>query len=121
MAILLGLFGASFGLFHLWRSIRLRLKGRFTIGNVSKVTMIGRTPEIYVSFKNSKNRTVVFKAGGWTGINISPLYQIGSSVPVLYDPNNSSDAVIYTFDFMYLLPLAFTGLGFFFIYIGFTH
>src|SRR5512138_902006 len=121
MAIIFGLALAGFGLFNVWHSIQLRTKGIFTIGTVSNVKMQGSTPVIFVSFKTLKKKLVVFKAGGWTSIVTSPFYQLGNPVPVLYDPHNPTDAIIYTFDFMWALPLALTGVGLFFIYYGFTH
>ena len=121
MAILFGLVLAGFGLFGIWRSLRLRVKGLFTVGTVTKVKIIRRVPNLFISFRTTRKRTIMFRAGGWTSLNTSPFYQVGNPVPVLYDPNNPSDAVIYTFDFMWLLPLAFIGVGFFLIYQGFTH
>ncbi len=121
MAIIFGLVVAGFGLFNIWHSIQLRTKGIFTIGTVSNVRFRGRVPNVFVSFKTMKKKTVVFRAGGWTSIISSPFYQVGNSVPVLYDPQNPTDAVIYTVDFMWMLPLALTGVGLFFVYYGFTH
>ena len=121
MAILFGLVLAGFGLFGIWRSLRLRVKGLFTVGTVTKVKIIGKVPNLFISFKTTRKRTVIFRAGGWTSLNMSPAYQVGSPVPVLYDPHNPGDAVIYSFDFMWLLPLALTGAGFFMIYQGFIH
>ncbi len=121
MAIIFGLAVAGFGVFNIWRSIQLRTKGIFTIGTVSNVRFRGRVPNVFVSFKTLKKKTIVFRAGGWTSIISSPFYQVGNSVPVLYDPQNPADAVIYTVDFMWMLPLALTGVGLFFVYYGFTH
>lgn len=121
MAILFGTLLAGFGLFMLWRSLQLRRKGLFTIGTVAKVNMRGGVPIVTVSFKTIKNKTIIFSPGGWTSISNSAFYQIGSSVPVLYDPANPKDAVIYTVDFMWVLPLFLVGLGSFFIYQGFVH
>jgi hypothetical protein len=105
----------------LWRSAKLRIKGLFTIGTVTRVKMRGKVPVVTVSFKTTRNKTIIFSPGGWTSLNTSPFYQVGASVPILYDPNNPRDAVIYTIDFMWLLPLGFIGLGFFFMYQGFIH
>ncbi len=122
MSILLGLIIVGFGLFRLWRSINLRIKGRFTIGTVSKTRLsAGLVTEIFISFKNSKGRTVVFNAGGWKGITNNQFYQIESPIPILYDPNDSSNAVIYTLEFMYAIPLFIIGIGSAFLYFGVTH
>jgi hypothetical protein len=125
MTILLGLFLSGLGLFMLWRSVHLRLKGLFTIGTVIKKVVLwpwGRgAPVLTVSFKTIRNKTITFTSGGLTGINRFSFYQVGGPVPVLYDPNNPRNAVIYTLYFIYLSPLFFVGLGFFLIYQGFAH
>ena len=120
MAIILGSALAGFGLFGIWRSVKLRINGIFTIGTVTRVKMMGKVPNIFIRFKTVKKKAVVFRAGGWTAINTSPFYQVGNSVPVLYNPDNPSDATVYTFDFMWLLPLVLTSTGLFFIYVGGT-
>ncbi|MBL8076816.1 MAG: DUF3592 domain-containing protein [Anaerolineales bacterium] len=121
MAILFGILLAGFGLFMLWRSLQLRRKGLFTIGTVTRVEWRRRVPVVTVRFMTTRNKTIIFSPGGWTSLNTSPFYQVGNPVPVLYDPNNPHDAVIYTFDFMWILPLALVGIGCFFIYQGFVH
>jgi hypothetical protein len=118
MAIIFGLAVVGFGLFTLWRNVQLRIKGIFTMGTITNIQRHRRVPHVFVSFKTLKKKTIVFRAGGWSQIYTSPFYQEGNPVPVLYDPNNPKDAVIYTVDFMWLLPLAFIGVGLFFIYQG---
>lgn len=118
----LGLIFLGVGLFLLWRSVRLRMKGLFTIGTITKVKIWRRgAARITVSFKTTRNKTIIFTPGGWTGINASPFYQVGSPVPILYDPHNPQNAVIYTNDFMWWLPLCLVGLGSFIIYLAFIH
>lgn len=121
MSILPGLFFVGWGLFQIWRSINLRINGIFTIGTVSKTRLTPRGyTELHISFKNLKGRTVVFRVTGWKHITINPFYKTESPIPVLYDPNDSRNAVIYTFDFMYAIPLFFVGIGSAFIYFGVT-
>jgi len=119
MGIVFGLVILGFGIFGLQRSLRLRTKGRFTIGTVTKIQYRGRSLIVFVSFDISKKQAVTFEAGAWRGIN-TPLYKIGNQVPVLYDPNNPTDAVVYNIDSMWLIPLSFFGLGAFVIYTELT-
>jgi hypothetical protein len=118
----LGLIFLGVGSFLLWRSVQLRMKGLFTIGTVTKVDVWRhRRPRITVSFTTTRNKTIIFTPGGWTGISASPFYQVGSPVPILYDPHNPQNAVVYTNDFMWWLPLCLIVLGLFIIYQGFMH
>lgn len=121
IGILFGLYILGYGIFLILRSIRLRSKGVFAIGTVKEVRITQRAPNIFVSFETLHGRTVVFKAGGWSGINTSPFYQVGNPVPVLYDPKDPTNAVVYSFDFMWVLPLLITGIGFIFVYLGLAH
>jgi len=121
MTIIFGLAMTGLGLFSFWRSFQLRRKGLFTIGTVKNVKWIGRHPHVFVSFKTLEKKMIVFDVGGWTSITSSPLYQVGNPVPVLYDPQNPTDAVIYTIDVMWIVPLVLIGIGLFMIYYGFTH
>jgi hypothetical protein len=121
MPYIFGLIFTGWGFYALWRSIWLRRNGRFTVGTVTSVIWSHRVSNVYVSFKTERKKTVVFKAGGWTSILSSPFYQVGNQVPVLYDPYNPTNAVIYTVDFLWVLPFVLTGIGLFLFYIGFTH
>ena len=94
MTIIIGLLIMGFGVLNIWRSIRLRVKGTFTIGTVTSVKWRNRVPNVSVIFKTQKKKKIGFRAGGWTSIINSPFYQVGNSVPVLYDPHNPTDAEI---------------------------
>ena len=115
-AILFGLAFVGYGLYRFWRSLWLLRNGIFTIGTVTKIKITH-----FIRFKTAKKKTIVFNAGGWTSTNIFIVYQVGNSVPLFYDPKNPNDAMIYSFDFMWLLPLASTGVGLFILYQGLTH
>lgn len=118
----LGLIFLGVGSFLLWRSVRLRRKGLFTMGTVTRVYIRRKgAARITVSFKTTRNKTIIFTPGGWTGISASPFYQVGSPVPILYDPHNPQNAVVYTNDFMWWLPLCLIVLGLFIIYQGLMH
>ncbi len=130
MVVFIGLAFVGFGVYNIWHSLRLQRKGIFTVGTVAHIKGKGSVPNMFVKFKTLRKKTIVFRADGWaststvivwTFVRSSPLYEIGSSVPVLYDPHNPTDAVIQTFDFMWVQPIITTGFGLFFLYIGFTH
>jgi hypothetical protein len=121
MGILLGLCLLGFGSFRLWRSLQLRMKGLFTVGTVIDVEMRGSFSTLVVRFKTTRNKSIVFRPGGWRFIFMSSFYRVGASVPILYDPNNPRDAVIYTLDFLWMIPLFFVGLGAVIIYQVLIH
>jgi hypothetical protein len=96
------------GLFGLGRSLRLRMKGLFTFGTVTVVNGMGRSRHLSISFESLNKKTFVVTNGFLPSFI---LYQVGDSVPVLYDPSNPAMAVIANFDTMWLLPLILVGCG----------
>ena len=121
MAVLVGFALTGLGLLGIWHSFKLQRKGTLTIGTITKIKQVGKAPNVWVSFKTLNNKTIVFNAGGWGGIRSSLFYQVGNPIPVLYDPNNPNHAVIYSTEFMWLMPLAITGFGLLLIYYELTN
>ncbi len=117
MGILFGLFLSGFGSFMLWRSLRLRMKGLFTIGTITDVGF--RT--LVVHFKTTRNKSISFKLRAGKFIFISATYRVGASVPILYNPHNPKDAIIYSPSFMWMPPLFFVGMGVVIIYQVLMH
>ena len=103
------------GLFGIGRSLRLRMKGSFTSGRVTEANGVGRGRRIRISFKAQNKKTFFFSRG----ITFRR-YEVGDSIPLLYDPSNPTDAVIYNFDTMWFWPLLCLGAGIL-IYLESTH
>jgi hypothetical protein len=119
-AMLFGLVFVAVGIYSLKKSLRLRTKGRFTVGTITRWRYRGRSISVFVTFKISKKRKVEFDAGG--GSFVGMMYQVGQLVPVLYNPRNPLDAVIYSWEFMWATPLAFIAAGIvFFLSPFFAH
>ena len=122
MIISFGLLIAGVGFFWIGRSLRLRMKGFSTIGTVTEVRMISRikrSRHLVVSFKTYNKKNIIYHVDAFTpSIKI---YQVGDSIPILYDPYKPTDAVVYAFESMYLLPLFIIGFGLSVIYQEIAH
>jgi hypothetical protein len=120
MVFLFGMIVAGLGLYLPWRSFRLRTTGVFTVGTVTGAMRIARHINLSVSFKTiKKNRIVTFNSR----VNRWAYYwlQVGSSVPLFYDPHNPTRAAIDEPETMWWGPLIITALGCFIMVQGFTH
>ncbi len=112
MRILIELLITGFGIYQLWRSFHLKRKGQFTLGTLKKVMFMGRSAYGLIKFYPKKHKPIVIKI-------IGPRFTFdadGSSVPVLYDPDQPSNAIVDALDTLWLTPLLFMGIGFYGLY-----
>ena len=118
--IIFGLVISGIGIYALSRNYRLYQHGVFAIGTITRIRYKRRgVPTLDVKFITTRKKIVEFNAGGGTFIRVStPLYAVGNQVMVLYDPNNPRQAVIYSWEFLYLIPIATICMGIFMIYQG---
>jgi len=119
MVIIFGLLVVGVGLFWIQRPLRLRTKGFSAIGTVTETGRLGNLRHLVVSFKPYNKKSVVFHADAFTPT--MKVYRVGDSIPVLYDPYKPTNAIIYAFEAMYLLPLSLVGFGLLIVYQGFAH
>lgn len=117
MDILFSLVFTGFGFAMIWRSIKLKREGIFTIGTVTKAYYSKRRG-VRVRFKTLHNKRVEFNAGGSSYMHFSSGYQVGSQVPVLYNRHNSKEAIIYNVDFMWYIPIGLTITGIILLYFS---
>ncbi|MCL4271373.1 MAG: DUF3592 domain-containing protein [Anaerolineales bacterium] len=96
------------GTFIAFRSFWLRTNGTSTLGKVISVT-VGRGRHLSISFKTNNKKTFIFSSGI---LSLFTYYEVGDSIPVLYNPANPATVVINNFDAMWLLPSILLGSGF---------
>ena len=97
-----------FGLLGLGRSLRLWLKGVSTSGTVIAVNGAGKNRQLSISFEIPNKKKFIVTNGFLPSFI---LYQVGDSVPIVYDPDNPANAVMANFDTMWLFPLILIGIG----------
>jgi hypothetical protein len=122
MVIFIGLAVTALGIYLVTRSYRLSTDGLLAVGTITKLVYRGRGgPRVHVQFKTVKNKVVEFDGGGGSFVPVTTYYQVGNQVMVLYDPNNPGDAIIYSWEFLYLVPYGVIAGGLYMIYKGFTY
>ena len=101
------------GIYLLRRSFYLRKKGRFAIGNVVRFEQGRRGARVaIIQFTTSKGHEVEIRGEGAT----FPVYHLEDPVPILYNPKNPRDAIIYSSDYLWFLPLGLIGFGLYLVY-----
>jgi hypothetical protein len=98
------------GIYLLRRLLRLKKIGRLTKGKVVKFERAYRgTRFAVIRFNTSKGRFEI------SGGGIFSSYQLGDSVPILYNPKNPSEGMIYSSDRIWFLPLGLIGFSLYLI------
>ena len=107
----------GFGIKMLRRTLRFTKHGRFVVGTVTSahVPFNLKGKVLTITFQTPDHRNVSFTET--VGISSPDYYfEPGARIAVLYHPARPSDAVIYTRDALWTLPLAFIGIGLFFLF-----
>lgn len=102
MGKLIGTLLLIVGLFFAYRSFWLRINGISAFGIVTSVN-IGKGRTLIISFKAHNKKTFTFSSG----IRFLPLftfYNVGDTIPILYDSLNPTYVMIDNFDVMWLSP-----------------
>lgn len=99
------------GVYLLRRSFRLRKMGRFTKGRVVKFEQGPRGERFAVIRFNTPKGRFEMNGGG-----LFSTCQLGDPVLILYNPKNPREGIIYSFAYLWLLPLGLMGFGLYMFY-----